>query len=57
MAKNEKLEISKQCMMGHDIKVNGSKMQKMVKESRFPLTEHATRDIGKMDNVMALVDL
>ena len=57
MAKNEKLEISKQCMTGHDIKVNGSKMQKMVKESRFPLTEHATRDIGKMDNVMALVDL
>ena len=43
--------------MDQNIKVNGSKIQKMVKESRFGLTEHATRDIGKMENVMALVDL
>ena len=57
MAKNEKLEIYNYWLMGQNIKENGSKIQKMVKESRFGLTEHAMRDIGKMENVMALVDL
>lgn len=44
-------------MKDHDIKVNASKIQKELRKSRFGLTEHSTRDIGKMENVMALLDL
>ena len=43
-------------MMDHNTKLNDSKIQKMVRASRFDLTEQATKDSGKMENVMALVD-